>query len=68
MHTELIPELVRRSNKYTEVGMISKLGVKVKFEYFVQTTKELKHSSIDTEVFGSLLKAVTWSTKFSHPS
>jgi len=56
MHEKLLPELIRRSEKHLETQSISKLGVKIKFENFVQTTKESKHSEIDEELFDVLLE------------
>jgi DNA polymerase-4 len=56
MNEKLIPELIKRSEKYLETRSISKLGVKVKFSDFVQTTKELKHSTMDVKVFEALLE------------
>jgi DNA polymerase-4 len=56
MNGKLIPELISRSKKHLETRKISKLGVKVKFSDFVQTTKELKQSAIDENVFESLLQ------------
>ncbi len=56
MHQELIPELVSRSEKHLASRTIAKLGVKVKFSDFVQTTKELKHSTLNDEVFDVLLE------------
>jgi DNA polymerase-4 len=56
MIEKLIPELVARSKKHLETRTISKLGVKVKFNDFVQTTKELKHSTMDEEIFDALLE------------
>tara|TARA_R110000737_G_C14624193_1_gene494255 strand:+ start:8553 stop:9635 length:1083 start_codon:yes stop_codon:yes gene_type:complete len=56
MNEKLIPELIKRSEKHLETRNISKLGVKVKFSDFVQTTKELKHSTMDVKVFEALLE------------
>ncbi len=56
MNEKLIPELIKRSEKHLETRKISKLGVKVKFSDFVQTTKELKHSTMDVKVFETLLE------------
>ena len=53
---KLIPELISRSKKYLGTRIISKLGVKVKFADFIQTTKESKHASFDEEVFDALLE------------
>ena len=56
MREELIPELVSRSERHLETRTISKLGVKIKFDDFVQTTKESKHSMFNAEVFDTLLE------------
>lgn len=55
MIEKLIPELITRSEKHLETRKISKLGVKVKFSNFVQTTKEIKHNMMDEAVFETLL-------------
>ncbi len=51
----LIPELKKRSELYLKTREISKLGVKVKFKDFHQTTKEFKYHSFDESVFNELL-------------
>lgn len=51
----LVPELNRRSAKYLGTRNIKKLGVKVKFHDFTQTTKEQLYSQISVEVFSHLL-------------
>ncbi|WP_089024822.1 DNA polymerase IV [Pseudocolwellia agarivorans] len=56
MHEKLIPELKRRSESYLQTRDISKLGVKVKFKDFHQTTKEFKHHSFDDDIFNQLLQ------------
>ncbi|MBB6542969.1 DNA polymerase IV [Thalassotalea piscium] len=56
MHTTLIPELKRRANGYINTREISKLGVKVKFKDFQQTTKEFKFQHYDSDIFTALLK------------
>jgi len=56
MHDELIPELISRSEKHLEKRAISKLGVKIKFGDFVQTTKELKYSTFNGAIFDELLE------------
>jgi DNA polymerase-4 len=55
MVQKLMPELSKRADKYITSRGIDKIGVKVKFHDFQQTTKELKHSCIDEEVLLSLL-------------
>jgi DNA polymerase-4 len=55
MSEELIPELKKRSEPYLKTREISKLGVKVKFKDFHQTTKEYKYNSFDENVFNELL-------------
>lgn len=56
MMEELIPELKRRAKTYLQTRDISKLGVKVKFKDFHQTTKEFKHHSFDNHIFNHLLQ------------
>lgn len=56
MHEKLIPELKKRSEFYLGTRDISKLGVKVKFKDFHQTTKEFKHHSFDDNIFNQLLQ------------
>ncbi|WP_426360463.1 DNA polymerase IV [Pseudocolwellia sp. HL-MZ19] len=55
MVDNLIPELKKRSASYLKTRTISKLGVKVKFNDFQQTTKEFKYHSFDEQVFNELL-------------
>ncbi|NQZ83083.1 MAG: DNA polymerase IV [Colwellia sp.] len=55
MHEKLIPELKKRSKGYLSDREISKLGVKVKFKDFHQTTKEFKHHNFDDSIFNTLL-------------
>lgn len=52
---KLIPELKNRASDYIDARGINKVGVKVKFHDFHQTTKELKHEAIDEDVLLSLL-------------
>ena len=59
MKEKLIPELIRRSEKHLNTRTISKLGVKVKFDDFIQTTKELKYATFDEAVFEALLEEAT---------
>jgi DNA polymerase-4 len=51
----LVPELQHRAEKYLKTRGVDKIGVKVKFHDFQQTTKEIKHQSIDTEILLNLL-------------
>lgn len=51
----LIPTLQERTAKHTEKRKIDKIGVKIKFADFRQTTKEHKCSSIDQSVLLDLL-------------
>lgn len=51
----LMPELLKRSERYIASNKIDKLGVKVKFQDFQQTTKEQKHHKIDNCIFKQLL-------------
>jgi DNA polymerase-4 len=55
---KLIPELKKRSEKYLHERKISKLGVKVKFNDFHQTTKDFAYSNFDVEIFVDLLTEV----------
>jgi DNA polymerase-4 len=55
MH-KLIPELKVRSEKYLSTREISKLGVKIKFKDFHQTTKEFKFHRFDESIFKTLLE------------
>jgi DNA polymerase-4 len=52
----LLPTLEKRSCKHVNERKIDKLGVKIKFADFRQTTKEHKSSEISLDVFLSLLK------------
>lgn len=52
----LLPELERRSAPYLKIRKMNKLGVKVKFGDFQQTTKEQKSESIDINILAQLLK------------
>lgn len=58
MLEKLIPELKRRSQLYIDNKRMNKLGVKIKFSDFQQTTKELSHSSFDQTIFLQLLTDV----------
>ena len=51
---KLLPELTRRAQPYLQRGF-NKLGVKVKFYDFTQTTKECQYQHIDLPVFEELL-------------
>ncbi|MGQ8366622.1 DNA polymerase IV [Glaciecola sp. 1036] len=55
MSERLIPELKKRAKNYINENRIDKLGVKVKFADFHQTTKEQKFNSINLDIFSSLL-------------
>lgn len=55
MVTKLIPELKSRTQKPLLERSVSKIGVKVKFSDFQQTTKEYKHHDLDDEIFIRLL-------------
>jgi len=52
---KLVPELERRSERHLKDRAINKLGVKVKFSDFHQTTKELATDSIDKTILSELL-------------
>lgn len=56
MLQSLIPELLKRSKSHVVNRGISKLGVKVKFNDFHQTTKEVQHHDINIESLQLLLK------------
>ena len=51
----LLPSLLERAKKHIEHRKIDKLGVKIKFADFRQTTKEHKSDAITPEVFAALL-------------
>ncbi len=51
----LIPELKKRSTKHLIGNSISKLGIKVKFKDFQQTTKEFSYQYFDDAIFCQLL-------------
>lgn len=55
---KLVPELIKRSEKYLQERKISKLGVKVKFNDFHQTTKDITYSNFDEGMFLDLLAEV----------
>lgn len=56
MRDKLIPELKTRAKKYLPTREISKLGVKIKFKDFHQTTKEFKFHQFDESIFNNLLE------------
>ncbi|TYK65892.1 DNA polymerase IV [Colwellia echini] len=56
MNNNLIPELKSRAKKYLSTREISKLGIKVKFKDFHQTTKEFKFHQFDDSIFQTLLQ------------
>lgn len=56
MKTKLLPELERRSAKYLDSGRMNKIGVKVKFNNFQQTTREHKCFEINPQLLEELLK------------
>jgi DNA polymerase IV len=55
LKNRLLPELYRRAAKHVKEQRISKIGVKVKFSDFQQTTKEFAIDSIDEVVLSELL-------------
>lgn len=55
MRDKLIPELQKRAQKHVATRAIAKLGVKLKFNDFVVTTKEQKFDHYDVGVFEALL-------------
>lgn len=56
LEQNLLPELVKRCEKHTKQRKMNKLGVKVKFHDFHQTTKEHKYHEIDVDILLSLLQ------------
>jgi DNA polymerase-4 len=52
----LLPTLLDRAQKHIETRKIDKLGVKIKFADFRQTTKEHKAEKIESQVFVTLLR------------
>ncbi|WP_199610796.1 DNA polymerase IV [Flocculibacter collagenilyticus] len=52
----LLPELERRAQKHLATRSMNKLGVKVKFADFQQTTKEQKHNQIERNTLIELLQ------------
>lgn len=56
LEQKLLPELQKRAAKYIESRQIHKLGVKVKFSDFQQTTKEQVSANIDLDLLLELLK------------
>lgn len=55
MYEQLLPELERRSASYLKTRGMTKLGVKIKFNDFQQTTKEKRMNYIDPKVLRSLM-------------
>ena len=55
LKNKLLPELHRRASKHIKDRGISKIGVKVKFSDFQQTTKEFSIDRIDEVVLSELL-------------
>lgn len=53
---ELVPSLQQRAQKHLENRQIDKIGVKIKFEDFRQTTREGKASDIDKVLLYHLLE------------
>lgn len=56
LHEKLIPELKQRAEKHLASRKIDKLGVKIKFSDFRQTTKEHKSPELSNDIFTSLLQ------------
>lgn len=52
----LLPELERRAGKHLKSRKIDKLGVKLKFSDFRQTTKEHKSAELNANIFSALLE------------
>lgn len=59
---KLIPSLLERAKKHLSDRKIDKLGVKIKFADFRQTTKEHKTQSINEDIFVQLLQDA-WSRR-----
>ncbi|WP_440055188.1 DNA polymerase IV [Pseudoalteromonas sp. T1lg65] len=57
MKDKLLPELQRRATRYQAQGF-NKMGVKVKFFDFTQTTRECQYQHIDIDIFERLLDDV----------
>ncbi len=53
---KLLPELERRAEKHLESRSIGKVGVKVKFSDFHQTTKEFATDKLDGAILSELLR------------
>jgi len=53
---KLLPELRHRAEKYLYARSIMKLGIKIKFSDFQQTTKEFSFKHFDESIFLSLLE------------
>ncbi len=51
----LLPELKKRAQPHLIDRDIQKIGIKVKFDDFVQTTKEMSFSDFDHDLFSQLL-------------
>jgi DNA polymerase-4 len=52
---KILPELGKRSERHLAERGISKLGIKLKFDDFQQTTKEHSYRQFDEQIFLSLL-------------
>lgn len=55
LNTKLLPELKSRASKHLLTRSIQKIGVKVKFNDFHQTTREFTYHSLDESLFTKLL-------------
>lgn len=53
---QLLPELNKRSSSHLQSRRINKVGVKLKFSDFQQTTKELKFDALEANAFLPLLE------------
>ncbi len=56
LNQQLLPELKIRADKYVHKQGIKKLGVKIKFSDFKQTTKECNFEEINQDIFYNLLE------------
>jgi DNA polymerase-4 len=55
LHQIVLPELMKRFEEYRGKRQIKKLGIKLKFDDFIQTSKECKSTQVDGEIFSALL-------------
>ncbi|WP_462164448.1 DNA polymerase IV [Pseudoalteromonas xiamenensis] len=58
LHEKLLPELIHRLTSVLETRSITKLGIKVKYHDFQQTTKECQFTSVHPPIFEELLSDI----------